>query len=225
MYRLVLEESPLLWAPSRKPINTSAETVRSRWTWAHVLLQEHQNHNQLLNSYQQQDAGTYQKRYPTSKEKEETTVDGRRGTIMIKSNPIPTSRMTLKLENNNTKEVLSLLWRFWTPHQASQPGDLTKGLGIPRESDLEGQGIWLQDFHRGLRKTPDLEGACKTLPAPRPGGKEQWAHRRLIQNYQPVLQGLLWSWGLARAHHRDGGTVWKGPPWHKLSWRSPSTRS
>ena len=58
--------------------------------WAHVLLQEHQNHNQLLNKYRQEDAGTYQKKYPTSKEKEETTVDGRRGTIMIKSNPIPT---------------------------------------------------------------------------------------------------------------------------------------
>ena len=26
-----------------------------------------------------------------------------------------------------------------TPSQASQPGDLTKGLGIPRESDFEGQ--------------------------------------------------------------------------------------
>ena len=25
------------------------------------------------------------------------------------------------------------------PRQASQPGDLTNGLGIPRESDLEGQ--------------------------------------------------------------------------------------
>ena len=41
--------------------------------------------------------------------------------------------------NSNTKEVLPLLWRFWTPHQASQPGDLAKGLGIPRESDSEGQ--------------------------------------------------------------------------------------
>jgi len=44
-----------------------------------------------------------------------------------------------KVENNNTKEVLPLLWRFRTPHQASQPGDTTKGLGIPMESDLEAQ--------------------------------------------------------------------------------------
>jgi len=32
------------------------------------------------------------------------------------------------------------------PHQASQPRDLTKGLGIPRESGLEGQ----QDLIIGL---------------------------------------------------------------------------
>ena len=61
---------------------------------------------------------------------------------MIKSNPKRTGSVTPKLENNNTKEVLLLLCRFRTPHQASQPVDLTKGLGIPRESDLEG----LQDL-------------------------------------------------------------------------------
>ena len=61
---------------------------------------------------------------------------------MIKSNPKPTGSVTHKLENNNTKEVLLLLCRFRTPYQASQPGDLTKELGIPRESDLEG----LQDL-------------------------------------------------------------------------------
>ena len=39
---------------------------------------------------------------------------------------------------NNTKEVLPLLWRFWIPCQASQSRNLTKEL-IPSESDLEGQ--------------------------------------------------------------------------------------
>ena len=34
------------------------------------------------------------------------------GTIMIKSNPIHTRWVTHRLENNNTKEVLALLWRF-----------------------------------------------------------------------------------------------------------------
>ena len=43
----------------------------------------------------------YQKRYPTSKDKE-----GRKGANMIKSNPIPAGWSTHKLENNCTTEVL-----------------------------------------------------------------------------------------------------------------------
>ena len=69
--------------------------------------------------------------------KKKPQQDGWRG--RIKSNPIPIRWVKHKLENTNTKEVLPLLWRFWTPHQASQLGDLTKRLGISRESDLEGQ--------------------------------------------------------------------------------------
>ena len=79
---------------------------------------------------------------PHPKTKKRPQWDSRRGTIMIKSNPKPAGSVTHKLENNNTKVVLLLLCRFRTPHQASKPGDLTKGLGIPRESDREG----LQDL-------------------------------------------------------------------------------
>ena len=42
--------------------------------------------SQLLNNHQQEDSGTQQKRYPTSKNKGE----GRRTAVTIKSNPIPT---------------------------------------------------------------------------------------------------------------------------------------
>ena len=56
-----------------------------------------------------------------------------------KVNPIPTVWMTHRLEDNNTKEIVTLLWSFWTSGWAFQPGDLTKGLGIPREFGLEGQ--------------------------------------------------------------------------------------
>ena len=76
---------------------------------------------------------------PRPKTKKKPQQEGRKGSITIKSNPIPAGWVTHKLENSNSKEVLTLLWRFWTPHQASQPGDLKKGLRIPRESDLEGQ--------------------------------------------------------------------------------------
>ena len=64
---------------------------------------------------------------------------------MIKSTPY-------LLENNNTKEVshtVVKVWtpnlhnsvKVWTPRQASQPGDLTKGLGIHRTLTLKASGI------------------------------------------------------------------------------------
>ena len=76
---------------------------------------------------------------PHPKTKEKPQQDGERGAIMIKSNPIPAVWATHKLENSNTKEVLSLLWRLWVLHQVSQLGGLAQGLGTPRESDFESQ--------------------------------------------------------------------------------------
>ena len=58
---------------------------------------------------------------------------------MIKSNPIPTRWVIHKLENDNTKKKYLTVVKVWNPCQASQPEDPTKGLGIPRESDLEAQ--------------------------------------------------------------------------------------
>ena len=83
---------------------------------------------------------------PQPKTRKKLQQDSRSGTIMIKSNPIPARWVTHRLENSNTKEVLPLSLRFWTPHEAFQPGDLTKGLGIPTEFGLEGQ----QDLIIGL---------------------------------------------------------------------------
>jgi len=87
---------------------------------------------------------------PHPKTKKKLQRDGRRGTITIKSNPMPTRWVTHKLENNNTKEVLPLLWRFWTPHHASQPWDLTKDWESfgPGNLVLKATGIWSQDFCR-----------------------------------------------------------------------------
>ena len=44
-----------------------------------------------------------------------------------------------KLENSCTKEVLSLLRKFWAPQQTSEPEDLAKELRILRECDFEDQ--------------------------------------------------------------------------------------
>ena len=46
---------------------------------------------------------------PHPKTKTKLQKEGRRGTITIKSNPIPTGWVIHKLENNNTKKVLPLL--------------------------------------------------------------------------------------------------------------------
>ena len=46
---------------------------------------------------------------PCPKTKKKPQQDGRRGAVKIKSNPIPAGWVTHKLENNNTKEVLTLL--------------------------------------------------------------------------------------------------------------------
>ena len=81
--------------------------------------------------------------------------DDRRGTITIKSNPIPAGWVANNLENNNTTEVLPRLW--WSGFQAWEPN---KGTGNP-------QGIWLwrpagfdyQDFHRtGENRDSSLGG-------------------------------------------------------------------
>ena len=141
------------------------------------------------------------------KTKKKPQRDGRRGTGTIKSNPIPTRWVTHKLENNNTKEVLPLLWRFWTPCQYSHPWDLTVRLGIPRESDLEGQRALITGLSDDWKKqTPVLEGTNKILHMPRPRAKEQLPHRRLNQNYFVVLEGFLWRCGSAGAHHKGSGS-------------------
>ena len=46
---------------------------------------------------------------PQPRTKEKLQQDGRRNTIMIKSNPIAPGWAIHKLENNNTKEVFTLL--------------------------------------------------------------------------------------------------------------------
>ena len=76
---------------------------------------------------------------PHSKIKKKLQEDGRRGENMIKLDPLTAAWATHNLENNDTKEVLSLFWRFWVSCKASQPGDLEKRLGITRESDFEDQ--------------------------------------------------------------------------------------
>ena len=134
--------------------------------------------------------------------------DGRRGTIMIKSNPIPTRWVTHKPQNNNTKEVFPLLWRFWTKHQASQPGGLTKEQEIPRESDLEGQWNLIiglpQDW--GKQRLQSWKAQTKSCMHQDPEERSRDPTGDWIKISLLVLEVLLWRPGSAGAHHRDGGT-------------------
>ena len=133
--------------------------------------------------------------------------DGKREAIIGKSSPIPTGRVTHRLEKSNTKEILALLWRFWTPCQSSQPGDLTKGLGILRESDLEGQITGLpQDWGK-------LRLQCWRAHTQFCMHRDSEERSRAPQETDPNLPAGVGGppaevWG-GRADHRGPGP-WKG---------------
>ena len=90
--------------------------------------------------------------YPMSKRQRKgcnKMVGGTQSYYQIQCTP---SGWPTKLESNNTKEVLLLLWRCWALCEASQPGDLTKGLGIHRESEVEDQWDEIARFSQDWEK-------------------------------------------------------------------------
>ena len=157
---------------------------------------------------------------PHPKTKKKVQWDCRMGTVTMKSNPISSGWATHKLENNNTKEVgiYPWLWRFLVPHQASQPGDPTKRLGIPKESDFEGQWDLITGLpHAWGKQTPLLEHTNQD-----PGERSSD-----LTGDWPRL--TCWCWGgtgqqwLAVGRGVLAAAVLEGIPWHKSSWRLPLT--
>ena len=109
---------------------------------------------------------------PHPKTKEKPQWDSRRGAITIKSNPITTGWVTHKLENNYTTEVHPLEWRFWVPHQASQPGVRKQEEEFPEDQTLKASGIWLQHFNRtGVNRDSTLGGHTQSKVHTRTQGK------------------------------------------------------
>ena len=142
----------------------------------------------------------------------------------MKSSPIPARWVTYRLDNNNTKEVITLFWTFWTPCQASLAEHPTKGFEIPREFGLE--CLWdliIDRTSRGLGETEIsvLECTNNILPAPTPGREEQWPHRRLNQNYMIVLE--TYCGGPDQQRLTTGMGTLEGPCWHKSSLSLPLT--
>jgi len=67
--------------------------------------------------------------------------DGRRGTIIIKSNSIPTGWATHRLEKNNTKEALTLSYEVSEPHFRLPAWGSYKGTESPGNLTLKASGI------------------------------------------------------------------------------------
>ena len=165
------------------------------------------SHNGLLNKQQQKDAETNKKRHPTLKDKEESeTAEG----VQWWWNQIPyLPGDDAQTVEQVTTEVLPLLWRFWAPHQDSQPAGPAKGPGTPRESDVAGQcGLWLQDFHgtggdRGY--TQDPAGRSR-------GATGDWTKPTYSAEGSPAE---VW---VAVVHLKDTGTGRSSSKKYQLVW-------
>ena len=73
------------------------------------------------------------------------------------------------------------------PHQASQPGDSTKRLGLFRDSDLEGQQDLIiglpQDWGNKIMKDSTLAGHKQNLACTKTQRKGAVTYRRLNKTY------------------------------------------
>ena len=147
---------------------------------------------------------------PCPKTKKKPQWDGRRDAIMLKSSPILAGWAAHKLENNNTKEVLPLLWRFWAPMSGFLPWGSGKGTWNP-------QGIWLWrpvgfDYRTSTRlgktETRFWVGTNRILCVPRPREKAQWPHRTLTQDLPASVGGSpmeVWASSGSLGGGRDPG--------------------
>ena len=158
---------------------------------------------------------------PTKKDilhlkKKKLQQDGRRGTNRVKSDHTPARWVTHSLENNNAEKVLSLLWRFQASCQASQPGDLTKGLGIPRESDFEDQ----QDLITGL---PQDWGNTDSTVA---GHKQNRVHSKIqgkgaVSPHETEADRSAAVGGFPVEVWVSSGSSWGQEHWRQQSWKTP----
>ena len=166
------------------------------------------------------------KRRPRPETDKQPPRDGSRGTATTQSHPVPAGWATHKLEGSNANAALPLMWRFWTPREASQPGGPIKALGIPREPDLDGPRDLTTGLPQDWGNRLQSWRAQRILHTPRPRGEEQWSHWRLNQTYLLVLEGLLrrrGSAGLPTGTGALAAATLEGRPQRKPSLRSSLT--
>ena len=145
---------------------------------------------------------------PCSKTKEKPQWHGRRGAIMIKSNPTSSRCTTHKLENNSTKEPAKVLG----PKTDIPTWGSGKGIGNP-------QGIWLWrteafDYStlKGLGETETLGGHKKNPMFTRTQGKGVVTHKRLSQTCHDCLRVVcrdMVSSGLPRGQGHWPQQTWE----------------
>ena len=99
-----------------------------------------------------------------------------------------------QIESNNTKEVLPMLWRFWTPCQDYHLG-IYKGTDNPQGIQLCMPEGFDYRTSTGLaeKETLVLGSTNKILHTPRTRGKEQWAHRLLFSHSHVQFFTTLWN--------------------------------
>ena len=115
---------------------------------------------------------------------------------------------------HNTKEALPLLWRL---SQASQPGEATKGLGIPRQSDSEGQWDLItglpQDW--GEKRDSSLGGYTQNLALTKTQRKGAVTARETEPKLPASVGGSPAEAGLS------GSSPQRQEHWQQQSWKVP----
>ena len=94
------------------------------------------------------------------KTKKKPQQDGRRGAIVIKSNPVPARWANHKLEDNYTTEVIPQEWKFWAPIRFTSLGVWQQDEESLKNLALKGSGVWSQDFHRTGGDGNSTLGGC-----------------------------------------------------------------
>ena len=87
-----------------------------------------------------------------------------------------------------------------------------KGLGIPRECNLKGQGNLIIEFPQDWDKQKFHSWRAQAKSCMHQDQRKEIVNsQRLNQSYLLVLEGLLWRCVSAGAHHGNRGTVSSSP--------------
>ena len=102
-----------------------------------------------------------------------------------------------------------------------------KGTGNPQGNYLEGQWVWLQDFHRtggggGGNKNSNFGGRKQNLSHTKTQKKGIVTPQKILLKLPASVGGSpVGHQGLTTGTGTLAAAVWEGLPWHKPSWRLP----